>query len=82
MVALRQIDFMIKNKNKFQFAIIFIINRGDCGIFKPCWKADPFYAKTLMSSNQSGIAIYAIKIRWKPNGCYFDRELEIDFEKW
>ena len=80
--SIRQINFMIKNKDKFNFCILFVVNRGDCEIFKPCWKADPIYAKSLLSAQQSGITLLAIKINWTLKGCYFDKELKIDLEEW
>ena len=72
---------MKKNKDKFNFCILFLVNRGDCEIFKPCWKADPIYAKSLLSAQQCGINLLAIKINWTLKGCYFDKELKIDLEK-
>ena len=80
--SIRQIDLMKKNKDKFNFCILFLVNRGDCEIFKPCWKADPIYAKSLLSAQQCGITLLAIKINWTLTGCYFDKELKIDLEEW
>ena len=31
--SVRQIDSMIKDKEKYQFAIVFLVNRGDCTAF-------------------------------------------------
>ena len=62
--------------------ILFLVNRGDCEIFKPCWKADSTYAKSLLSAQQCGVNLFAIKINWTLTGCYFDKELKIDLEKW
>ena len=80
--SIRQIDLMIKNKDNFNFYILFLVNRGDCEIFKPCWKADPTYAKSLLSAQQCGINLLAIKIKWTLKGCYFDKELNINLEAW
>ncbi len=80
--SIRQIDLMKKNKDKFNFFILFVVNRGDCEIFKPCWKADPTYAKSLLSAQQCGITLLAIKINWTLTGCYFEKELKIDLEEW
>ncbi len=80
--SIRQIGLMKKNKDKFNFCIIFVVNRGDCEIFKPCWKADPIYAKSLLSAQQCGITLLAIKINWTLTGCYFDKELKVDLEEW
>ena len=33
--SVRQIDKMINSKQKYQFAIVFLVNRGDCSTFKP-----------------------------------------------
>lgn len=80
--SIRQIDFMKKHKDKYKFYILFLVNRGDCEIFKPCWKIDPTYAKALISAQRCGITIHAIKINWTLSGCYFDKELKIDLEEW
>ena len=80
--SIRQIDLMKKNKDKFNFCILFLVNRGDCEIFKPFWKADPTYSKSLLSAQQCGINLLAIKINWTLTGCYFDKELKIDLEEW
>ena len=80
--SIRQIDLMKKNRAKFNFYILFVVNRGDCEIFKPNWKADPTYAKSLLSAQQCGITLLAIKINWTLTGCYFDKELKIDLEEW
>ncbi len=80
--SIRQIELMKRNKDKFNFFIIFLVNRGDCEIFKPCWKADPIYAKALLSAQQCGITLFAVKIKWTLKGCYFDKELKVDLEKW
>ena len=80
--SIRQIEFMKKNKDKFNFCILFVVNRGDCEIFKPCWKVDPTYAKSLLSAQECGINLLAIKVKWTLKGCYFDKELKVDLEEW
>ena len=80
--SIRQIDLMKKNKDKFNFCILFVVNRGDCEIFKPCWKVDPTYAKSLLSAQECGVALLAIKVKWTLQGCYFDKELKVDLEEW
>ena len=42
----------------------------------------PIYAKSLLSAQQSGITLLAIKIKWTLKGCYFDKELKVDLEEW
>ena len=73
---------MKKHKDKYNFSLLFLVNRGECEIFKPCWKADPVYAKALVSAQQSGISLFAVKIKWTLYGCYFEKEIKIDLEKW
>ena len=80
--SIKQIDFMKEHKDKYNFSILFLVNRGDCENFKPCWKADPVYAKALISAQQCGISLFAIKINWTLSGCYFDKEIIIDLKKW
>ena len=45
-------------------------------------EVDPTYAKSLLSAQQCGINLLAIKINWTLKGCYFDKELKIDLEEW
>ena len=45
--SVRQIDSMIKDKEKYQFAIVFLVNRGDCTAFKPNWQR-PIYSRNLL----------------------------------
>ena len=80
--SVRQLDYMIKNRRAFKFAIIFIVNRNDCDVFKPFWKADYIYAKYLRSAQKLGIEIFAVRIAWTSEGCYFDGELKIDMREW
>ena len=80
--SIRQLDFMISNRERLKFAIIFVVNRSDCNLFKANWQGDPVYAKYLNNAADKGIELYALKINWKNFSCYFDRSLEVDLNKW
>ena len=80
--SVRQIDNMIKNKEKYQFAIIFLVNRGDCTVFKPNWQRDPIYSKKLIKAVKNGIDVYALGINWTNKDCNFNGELDIDLKPW
>ncbi len=80
--SIRQLDTMIRDKGRFKFAIIFVVNRSDCNLFKANWQGDPVYAKYLNNAADKGIEVYALKINWQNFSCYFDRPLEVDLNKW
>ena len=80
--SIRQIDSMIKSKEKYQFAIIFLVNRGDCTAFKPNWQRDPIYSKKLVKAVKNGIDAYALGINWTNKACNFNGELDIDLKPW
>ena len=80
--SVRQIDSMIKDKEKYQFAIMFLVNRGDCTTFKPNWQRDPIYSKKLVKAVKNGIDVYALGINWTNSTCNFIGELDIDLKPW
>ena len=80
--SVRQIDSMIKDKEKYQFAIMFLVNRGDCMTFKPNWQRDPIYSKKLVKAVKNGIDVYALGINWTNSTCNFNGELDIDLKPW
>ena len=80
--SVRQIDSMIKDKEKYQFAIVFLVNRGDCTAFKPNWQRDPIYSEYLNKAFDIGIDIIAVKLSWINNKCYFNNKIKIDLKKW
>ena len=80
--SIRQIDSMIKDKEKYQFAIIFLVNRGDCTAFKPNWQRDPIYSKKLVKAVKNGIDVYALGINWTSKACNFNGVLDIDLTPW
>ena len=80
--SVRQIDSMIKDKEKYQFAIMFLVNRGDCTTFKPNWQRDPIYSKKLVKAVKNGIDVYALGIDWTNKACNFNGELDIDLKPW
>ena len=80
--SVRQIDSMIKDKEKYQFAIMFLVNRGDCTTFKPNWQRDPIYSKKLVEAVKNGIDVYALGINWTNKACNFNGELDIDLKPW
>ena len=80
--SVRQIDSMIKDKEKYQFAIVFLVNRGDCTAFKPNWQRDPIYSKKLVKAIKNGIDVYALGINWTNKACNFNGELDIDLKPW
>ena len=80
--SVRQIDSMIKDKEKYQFAIVFLVNRGDCTAFKPNWQRDPIYSKKLVKAVNNGIDIHALGVNWTNTTCNFNGELDVDLKRW
>ena len=80
--SIRQIDSMIKDKEKYQFAIVFLVNRGDCTAFKPNWQRDPIYSKKLVKAVDNGINVYALGVNWTNTTCNFNGELDVDLKRW
>ena len=80
--SVRQIDSMIKDKEKYQFAIVFLVNRGDCTAFKPNWQRDPIYSKKLVKAVNNGIDIHALGVSWTNTTCNFNGELDVDLKRW
>ena len=80
--SVRQIDSMIKDKEKYQFAIVFLVNRGDCIAFKPNWQRDPIYSKKLVKAVDNGINVYALGVNWTNTTCNFNGELDVDLKRW
>ena len=80
--SVRQIDSMIKDKEKYQFAIMFLVNRGDCTTFKPNWQRDPIYSKKLVKAVKNNINVHALGINWTNKACNFNGELDIDLKPW
>ena len=80
--SVRQIDTMIKERGKYHFAIVFLVNRGDCTVFKPNWQRDTIYSKKLVKAVKSGIDVYALGVSWTDNSCNFNGELVVDLKPW
>ena len=80
--SVRQIDSMIKDKEKYQFAIVFLVNRGDCTAFKPNWQRDPIYSKKLVKAVNNGIDVHALGVKWTNTTCNFNGELDVDLKRW
>ena len=80
--SVRQIDDMIKDKEKYKFAIVFLVNRGDCVAFKPNWQRDPIYSKKLVKAVNNGIDVYALGVNWTNSKCTFNDELDVDLKRW
>lgn len=80
--SIRQIDNMINDNQNFHFAIVFLVNRGDCSNFKPNWQKDPIYSKRLTEALKSGVDIYALGVSWDDKTCKFNGQLNVDLKPW
>lgn len=41
-------------------ALVFLVQRGDCNTFSPCWEKDPVYAGLLLSAVEQGVTVVAL----------------------
>jgi DNA-binding sugar fermentation-stimulating protein len=73
---------MINDNQNFHFAIVFLVNRGDCSNFKPNWQKDPIYSKRLTEALKSGVDIYALGVSWDDKTCKFNGQLNVDLKPW
>ena len=80
--SIRQLDQMIKNKHKYHFILVFLVNRDDCSLFKPNWQRDPIYSKKLVEAVNNNIDAHALKVGWESSSCHFMGELDIDLNIW
>lgn len=42
-------------------ALVFLVQRGDCSAFAPCYEKDPRYANLLMQAKEAGVRIIPIQ---------------------
>jgi sugar fermentation stimulation protein A len=50
----------IAQSGKHGAALIFLVQRGDCKSFAPCWEKDPTYAGLLLSAVRVGVTVVAL----------------------
>ena len=80
--SLRQIDHMIRDKKNYRYVIVFLVNRGDCHLFKPKWQKDIVYSKKLAEAFKNGIEMHALSVTCNESSVDFERELDIDLQHW
>ncbi len=44
-------------------AVLFMVNRSDCGAFRPCHEADPLFAQVLRAAHEAGK-----RLHWREPG--------------
>jgi sugar fermentation stimulation protein A len=50
----------IARKGASKASVVFLVQRGDCSAFAPCWEKDPTYASLLMTAVADGVTAVAI----------------------
>ena len=64
-------------------AVLFIVVRDDCVIFKPNAEACPSFAQHLLDASKSGVDVLAARVRWGEGEsdlgkCYFDGLIPVE----
>lgn len=61
-------------------AVIFMINRSDCDVFRPCHEADMLFAQMLQRAKHVGVKVHAQELQWTPQGqCTKGKALPVIF---
>jgi DNA-binding sugar fermentation-stimulating protein len=61
--ASRHVEELIRavESGSYQAALLFLVQRGDCTAFAPCYEKDPRYANLLRQAQQAGVLIIPIQ---------------------
>ncbi len=53
---------------RVQSAVVFLVNRGDCAMCRPCHEADPLFAQMLQRAQRAGVVVVAQEVVWRDGG--------------
>lgn len=59
--------------------ILFIVNRADCGAFRPCHEACPTFARMLRKAEDSGVLVLAYAIDWQGGKASWGRRIPVTY---
>eukprot|EP00892_Ulva_mutabilis_P000636 jgi/Ulvmu1/10573/UM065_0027.1 len=83
--AIRQVhNFtqMVANKEQnVKCAFLFVVNRSDCDMFRPCHEACELFAQTLLHAQEAGVLVIAQEIKWEQGCAYVGRQLPVVFDE-
>jgi hypothetical protein len=82
--AIRQVHELAKvassGPSGMKCAVLFIVNRGDCSLFRPCHEACPLFAQVLKYAFEQGVMVLACDVAWKGSKCFFGKKLPVIFD--
>ncbi|KAF6261218.1 hypothetical protein COO60DRAFT_802466 [Scenedesmus sp. NREL 46B-D3] len=58
-------------------AILFVVNRSDCGAFRPCHEADMMFARMLLRAQQQGVLVMAHDVHWQGGRALWGKALPV-----
>jgi len=61
-------------------AILFIVNRSDCDVFRPCHEADILFSQVLYRAYTSGVSVIVQEIIWNQSIATLGKRLPIFFD--
>jgi hypothetical protein len=50
---------------KTRCAVLFIVNRDDCEVMRPCHEADPLFAQMVLRARNCGVQVLAKSVTWE-----------------
>ena len=68
-------DFLIKA------AVLFIVNRSDCDVFRPCHEADLLFSQVLYRAYTNGVSVIVQEIIWNDSIATVGKRLPIFFDE-
>ena len=77
--ALKHLDeLMHLQRRGAQAAVLFVVNRGDCRVFRACHEACPVFARKLQEARRVGVTVVAYQVAWDSAGvCRLQGKLDI-----
>ncbi len=67
----------LMNKNTYDSAIVFVVQREDAESFSPNWDVDPAFSRTLKEFYDRGRMVKAFSCRVSLEGIYIDRAIPV-----
>jgi sugar fermentation stimulation protein A len=64
-------------KRAYRAAIVFVIQRSDCEIFRPADEIDPEYGRWLRRAIRAGVEILPYRAKVTPEEIFLEKRLEV-----
>lgn len=83
--AIRQIhnftQMLVRQDPNIRCAFLFVVNRSDCELFRPCHEACELFAQMLQHGQEQGVMVVAQEIVWEQGCAYMGRQLPVVFDE-